>query len=667
MRDEEWLRQSFMVPSMRFSNQDAVRRELTEAEYKFTDTTLGGNFCINPPPQFTRNADLRVPSRFSGSKGMGRFYSEALDDRGIHIHLRFGVPQFNSLTNFFFNFYHPGAASLANRGRAPSAFYYAGRAIGFVVSLPAQPIIWASQVVRFLIEKPASRYYYLKPAMPLYWSAVSTMVNMIGVNMGVIGRGSSQAEQQLRQHDPYEDSVHRIHYESMANAHPNIFRPDGGVDIYAMATRAQRMAHINRVNMHKTIERAGSWEELNRQMQEAATELLVDANPPNLDDYLKSYHSGSATTMTSRGDSDTPDGEFTGDQFETVASDDSFVEHLIAELEDGSQFVTFRVDDIGTVTESFSNSVAESQLASTINSASSSARMARFSFADGNIGNGIVSGLVTGAIKAATDTVTGFLEGVQLSGLAALFGSAFADIPKVWESSSVNFPSASYTIELRSPYGTPFARFQNLMVPLAMLLAGVLPLSTGRQSYSSPFICELYSQGRNQIRLGMIESMSITRGAGNLGWTRNGEPLGIDVSFNVVDLSSIMHMPINATFGLAGAALTGGLSLLGSAADAAAGATIGADTNMSQTAEDMAMMMSKSTWDDDNAFSDYMAVLGCLSLAEQIYPMNRLRLRKAQRAAHWEQWTSWAHHANWIGGSSVGRLASALAHMGARE
>ena len=665
--DADWLRQSFMIPTYQFDGQDTARRELTEASYKFTDTTLGGNFAINPPPQFTRYADVRVPGRFTGGKGMGRYYSEALDDRGQYIHMRFGVPQFNSLSNFFFNFYNPEAASLANRGRAPSAFYYVGKAIGFIVALPVMPLIWIGQAVRFFLNKPASRFYYLKPAMPLYWSAVANIVNLIGVNMGVISRGISTGEQSLRGGDPSTDlkTMHTLTHDALKGNNLNIFREDGGVDIFAMASRAQRLAHINRMNLQKAIENSSSWESMSSAVRGTSVEMLSDSNPPDFEDRLKKYHGSPAnappaeSTVESSataecGETGTPaeqtkiDGEVTGDSFETTNNESGFNDYLVTELEDGTAFVTFRVDEVGTVGESFSNNAGESQIAGLINQTSASSRSARFSMADGNIGDGPIAATVEKMVGAAKDTITGFADSVKLSGFAALAGSAFVDIPKVWESSTASLPSASYTIELRSPYGTPFARFQNLVVPLAMILAGALPIATGKQSYTSPFLLELYCQGRNQIRLGMIESLSITRGSGNLGWTTKGEPLGIDISFTVVDLSTVLHMPLSSNFGLPGAVASavaqGGGAVLSSTVSMATGKS----NNIQASVEDFAAAVAASTYDDDNAFSDYMAVLGSLGLADQIYPQNKMRLRKAQRAAAWEQWKSPARLANWF-------------------
>lgn len=659
LTDDQWIRQAFMLPKWAVTQQDEMRRVLTSASYKFTDTTLGGSFAINAPPQFTRYADIKVPSRFAPSKGMGRYYSEAIDDTGQFVHMRFGVPQFNSLTNFFFNFYNPKASMIARTGRSTQAFYTVGKALGFVVTLPLQPLIWMGSVVNFLTKKPVSKFYYLKPAMPLYWGAVNVIANQIAVNMGIIPRVMSADEQHLKgnaEEAPTQSDIEQYH-----KLLPNIFRQDGGVDIYAVATRAQRLAHRNRENMKNIADSASGRDailSLRDRMLEFNTEP-VSGDPGSRGFPLYTEEYTSLTEYTAPGSDDSEDQETTGDAFETMAS---FADFSIAELEDGAQFVTFRVDDPGPTTESFSSTVGESELAGKINGISSQARTARFSFADGNIGDGPVAEFMEGAIGAVKGVATGFLDSVNMSGIMALSGNAFADIPKVWESSEANLPSSTYTIELRSPYGNKMSRYINLMIPLSMLLAAALPISTGKQSFTSPFLCEMYAKGRNQIRLGMIESLSITRGTGNVGWTKDGEPLGIDVTFTVVDMSTVMHMPISPQFGAIGAAAMTAGSALGEsigaiAGNREAGAAVG---------EGVAAAMSKSTFDDDNAFTDYMAVLGSLSLADQIYPMNKLKLNLTRRMSAWEQWKSPAYQANWVMGTMPGRVISAMAHVSER-
>lgn len=622
-RRGNWLRQSFMVPRQALSVLDERQKLFSDVSLKFTDTTLGGNFAINPPPQFTRFADLKVKGRFNPSRGMGRYYSEAMDDNGQLVNMRFGVPEFNSLTTFFTGFFNSEASLLARTGRQSGLFYKIGKAAGFVVSLPLAPIIAAGSMYRFLAMEPASKYYYLKPTMPLYWNAVNTIANAIAVNMGIVPPVYGEEQEEfLGGGDGFTPSELKALSGNM-----NIYREGGGIDIYAVATRAARLSHKYNEKLREHLETASSREDLKRRMQEFAGESIQDPGSRGIDRYLDSYIASAAGRLDESALTE-KDGEATGratlneNQESEPGWYDKLVEFSKAELADGAQFVTFRVDHVDSVSESFSNSAGEPEIANKINSASSSARQTRFSFAEGNLGSGGIAGVVEGALGGVKDVVSGFVNGIGMSGIAAAAGSAFIDIPQIWESASADLPTADYTIQLRSPYGNKLSRFQNLYVPLAMLLAGALPLSTGKRSYTSPFLVEIYSKGKNQTRLGIIDSMSVTRGVGNLGWTREGEPLGIDVSFSVLDLSSVMHMPISANFSL----------------------------NPTQ-----------GIFDEDSVFNDYMAVLGGLGLTDQTYIGKKLRLNITRMMTNFDSWTSVSHFSNWAVGTLPGRLVNALA------
>ena len=284
---------------------------------------------------------------------------------------------------------------------------------------------------------------------------------------------------------------------------------------------------------------------------------------------------------------------------------------LDAELDDGSAFVTFRVNYTGSVSESFSNSVTESGIQSTINSASAQSRNMRFSLSDGNVDQ-------FGIIKTITDAAVGLMNGalstLGLEGISkALMGNCFVDVPKHWDSSSVSLPRSNYTVSLVSPYGNPLSRMLHIDIPLAMLLAAALPLSTGKQTYTSPFICELYDQGRCQTRMGMIDTLTITRGTGNLGWNNQHQLLALEVNFSVVDLSNVMHMPIKEGFSLD---------------------------------------IQEALFDEDTIFSDYMAILSGLGIADQIYAGRKLRLRFATAMNNLKTEFSWPNFAMWLGRST---------------
>ncbi len=209
-RDDQWVRQSFIVTSDSLNKPfldpvDVLNRKFSSASLKYTDSSLGGNTCINPPPQFTRYADIRDKGIRPNATdvnlgyayddiGMGSYYSEAIDDNNQVIHMRFGVAQFNSLTQFFTGFYSSDAGTAARQGRFTDGFVNSFLRVGGTVLAAALAplaiipvaILMFGQGVRFFMNWPSSKFYTLKPSMPLYWNAVTSMVNQIGSNQGLI-------------------------------------------------------------------------------------------------------------------------------------------------------------------------------------------------------------------------------------------------------------------------------------------------------------------------------------------------------------------------------------------------------------------------------------------------------------------------------------------------
>jgi hypothetical protein len=290
---------------------------------------------------------------------------------------------------------------------------------------------------------------------------------------------------------------------------------------------------------------------------------------------------------------------------------------------------------------------------------------------------GTAGALVSGALKGIKDLISGIGTGIGLSGLGQLAGGGFVDIPKHWDSSTASLPQSSYTIHLEAPYNNPISRLINIYTPLAMLLAGSLPLSTGKQSYTSPMICEFFDRGRMQSRLAIVNSLSITRGTASTGFTNDGLALGFDVTIGFTDLSSIVHMPLSASFnnifqdagdsvgtvvgGVAGAVAgtvaagpAGGVIAAagGAAAGSAAGTAIGA------VVDSAAGVISSigSIFDDDTVFNDYLAVLASMSMKDQIYGFRKLKARFTRVMTDWDNWFSVAHYASVMGDTIPGRL-----------
>lgn len=623
LMDRDWTRQAFLMSDTELGNQtDINNRYWTSASVKFTDTRMGANIGVNSRPQFTRYSDCRVKGRLSGRKdvsiqdiggnhGMGRYYSEAIDDPSQTIYLRFGVPQFSSLTDFFSKAFDPDWVSMARTGRGQSNWATLGRVVGTVAVITAAPVlsavIYGAQALNWFFSKPTSKFYVLKPTMHMYWSAVGMLVNTIAVNSGILPRIMQEDTGQTIG-SPYKFDGDLL--EKIQQLLPDVITSNNGFDPFAFATKAQRLA--NKL----------ASDNYNREDQATATDYTgfvkkdMSVNDRHGTKTTNSDTSGFLSAVTGihtlgawidktlkfgyyqLDDKSTktemkPDTDPATGQPKAKGWWSEFGTYFDAELREGSQFAIFKVDHTGSISESFSNSVTESDLSQKFNSTSAQSRGARFTFADGNIVGGPVGDILGKVGGAITDVASGVLSGVTFGmsdALKGLAGGGFIDIPKHYQSSTASLPKSTYSMQLVSPYGNPISRLQNIYIPLCMIIAGALPLSTGKQSYTSPFLVQLYDQGRCQVQLGLIESVSITRGTSNLAFTKQGKPMAIDVSFSITDLSSIMHMPIS----------TGGF--------------FGANMTM----------------DEDNILMDYLAVLAGQDIYSQIYAMPKGKLKLAK-------------------------------------
>ena len=644
--DKDWVKHAFSVNDMELIEPvDIINRYWSSASAKFTDTRLGANIGINCRPQFTRYADLRVKGRLAGRNdvtlgatkgnfGLGRYYSEAIDDPSQTIYMRFGVPQFNSSTNFLSRAFDSEQTVLARTGRAPSIFYDIAKGAGTLAAVVAFPAISLTiifgKVINSFFTRPTSKFYTLKPTMHLYWSAVNLLANTLAINMGILPKimGSDDSQkigQPFKLDQEYLSAIHQIM--------PDVFSDQNYFDIYALANKAQRLANQLFMNDFDELEKgtATSYTGYVKKdltgngthstyVSDKNSNASISARINNMlmFGYYKSEDSEDRAEVDPRID---PNSE-KGDEKKDTSWFQDFVNHLDSEFRDGSEYAVFKVEHTGSVSESFSNSTAESDLSQKMNSVSSQFRQARFSLADGNIigGVGEVLGDVLGGVK---DVVMGALDGATFGFsnlIAGLAGSGYMDIPNNWQSSSASLPRSSYTMKLISPYGNPISRMQNIIIPLSMILAGVFPLSTGKQSYTSPFLCQLFDRGRCQKRLAIIESVNITRGTSSLPFDLKGSALAIDITFTVVDLSSIMHMPLS----------TGKL------------------------------LQTDMTLDEDNILSDYLAVLAGQDIYTQIYPLGKAKLNAAKRIMQVNKLTSPAYWSSLFHESSTSGMMQYL-------
>lgn len=459
-------------------------------------TRVGGNDAINCYPQFCRNDDIIHPvTGINGSTydGLGRVYSETYDMTQQLLHMTFGCPQHGNLLDFYKNLINTDVADLVNNGEQSTvkilssliAKVVAGTAlIGLAINIPAIPIIYLAKKTAEVIDTDrVTRYYDFRSAMPLYYRYVNGILAHVAVNLGLVPNGpGGQTDGQMN------ETYKNLYSNNGADpdAVPEILR--NGVDIYKILATRDRY-------------------------------LGTDRGDVSSEDYLLGDKSGKS------------DGWFS-----------DVISRIDSSMHGADKFVSFRIEKSVDSSESLSNQVGESSVAGMINSQSLSMKDKVFSMMGGKVadipGLSVIGDAVQGLLQGASSVL-----GIIGTGAGIMTGSGLADIPKVWQGSSFS-KSYNFQMTLKAVDGSPGSFFQDIMVPLSLLLAGTMPRSVGENGYTQPFVLRAFSKGIFSVPLGMITSMTIKRGAQEFGWNNSMLPTTVEVSFTIEDLAPVMHMAL---------------------------------------------------------------------------------------------------------------------------
>jgi len=691
IQDSDWVRHSFLVPLYKVQGKPGLSMSTTKAfdrsdQYSpnalsYDSTSFGGNSTINPKPQFCRYADIKMNSLvhnnggdYKKHSGMGIGYNESINANAKRIYMTFGVQSFNSLTNFFTSIYDSDQGKMVNSGVVTKSLSMFGKYIGFITFWPVIVTLYTSNLLfkayADITKQPLTKYYYVKPAMTLYWSKVQTILNALTVNMKLTQGVDHEAVQKDHGEDPSIFGQTKADVALLNRIMPDEMRNDltGGVDVRAVANRRQRTADAHYKALTELFDKSSNETEVKAKLEAFFSGGKSKVSVPkakSIKDMNESYAKSSAGTgehlidqystesTAAKTEAAAPPGGAAA-QTTTASTDapaatastsnnsteedmnpvsklwngltkhwDKYLEHSLAEVRQGSMFLGITVEHEQEVSESFSNSFKESDVISAANATSSEFRNKVFNMAGGNLGVPVLDQLIEGVGAV----VGGVLDSMSLSGLKALGGKAFITAPEYWANSSVDISSPRYTMMLRTPYGNPIAQLINIYYPLACILAAVTTNSTGRHSYSSPFYCKLWQRGIVQIPVGMISDVTITRNTGNVGLALNGLSTAIDISFTVTNLEKMLSMPISG--------------------DLAEADPIGI-----------------SMFDEDTPFSEYMAVLGCLTIEEQYYNKPRWARKRALGMANFNSWTSMSNFASWTADSGMGTVVGAFLRSG---
>lgn len=611
--DKDWVSSRFMTPGKNLSDLDQRNRFFSAASWKVTSTSLGNSMAINPRPQFTRFADIKGPNRTNitlqkgislVSKtrginlGLGRYYSEAIDDNVEQIFMEFGVPKFNNLISYFTRAVDYVDQYIANHGTLPYG-YYLGKTVGTIARWCAFPLVSlivlaGSTAFKIFAGSNPLSYYYMSPRMNSYWAAVNLIVNQMCTELGMINSLLAENESNTARKMgvplmPDEESI-----KELGQLLPGLISPSSKyIDIFYIIAKPQSIAlrlFQQEYEAHKKSDGTRSTDFVGyvKKMGDKREQGAPSDSITNKLDYYLSFQTFldkfgkntswfgeeadltaareknavfnggakdnntldlSKITDTSGDGSSSVKYAKNGDGSDTLSDGeigyfDKMAKVMDSVIRDGLGYAIFNVDYTGAVSDSVNNSTTDIPTGTSVRELAKTARHAKFSLAGGNI----AGDLIAQGIDAVKNVAAGLLDGVTFglsNVIQTIMGGGYVTMPKMWDDSSIDLASVTYSMDLVSPYGNIYSQLQNIYIPLAMIIAGSFPLKAGENSYTSPFLCSIFNKGKQNIKLGMITSVTIERGTGNLGYTRNKRPLGFKVSFTVSDLAPVLTAPIN--------------------------------------------------------------------------------------------------------------------------
>lgn len=498
---------------------------------KARDYSLGGNDSLNCPYGYCLNDDLSHNfTKIQGSGGMGRVYSENIDDNQFILYMAFGIPVYNSLRGFYSNAVDTSLADVMLNGPSVISFRKIGRLLGWaggkLISLPILPLVWLGKLYSGLTKVPINKYYDFKNQMPLYFRMVNTLLVSVATNLGFRDYQFKNHKYDATNMSQTGSKINNATESQLLNAVETV--PD---DVHSYPDFISRY----KLDIFRIMHRKAEFERAQISLGSISTDIGLEAQ----------------TLESSTNDAKSKDNDDGSNKTWMPSWINGFWNAYKDQIYNQALYIGFRVDKTVDASESLTNSIGPSEVKSTLNSKFAQLENATFAIFGGKISDGIIGGMVQGLAKgigevasSAFSTLTGVGGASELA-----TGSARFDIPDIWQDSSF---SKNYNFKLRfkTPYGNTISILQDVYLPYLCLLAGACPRATGTSSYTSPFLCQAYLKGVFSVSLGMIESLSVSRGDDMHGWASNGLPTSITVNFSIKDMSPAMYPSLGDDMGI---------------------------------------------------------------------------------------------------------------------
>lgn len=219
----------------------------------------------------------------------------------------------------------------------------------------------------------------------------------------------------------------------------------------------------------------------------------------------------------------------------------------IASIMKNYNYVQFYIDSDVSPDESLSNSTGASSFKGLLDQGSSTLKEVAFMANSGGIDSTTLNGFTEGITSAMQGGVSAILgtNGIGTAvgriinlGSEALKGNNLI-IPDIYQNSEYS-KSYSFTVHLKTPYGTRFGYFYDIFVPMMHLLALVMPRQQSANSFNSPFLLKAYVNNTFTCNLGIASSISIQKVSDS--FSTSGLPSEVDVTIQINDLYSDLMM-----------------------------------------------------------------------------------------------------------------------------